>query len=201
MQWYLSLLQITDTPSEQILSLYLTHSYFHKSDKSRDGVEFPDRERARERGTEIKTSKRSVTTKRLFHSLSFACCLFSLPLLCDFFACPKKVIMRGLYFLCVVAKFQSVQELWATHGATESDERLTLEFGFSALLFSCKKKCSASPTFCNKTYTPPKKGNETKLFSVFEESRLCECLATDVHTVKNLLVQRGATTRRKQVYA
>lgn len=145
-QWYLSLLQITDTPSEQILSLYLTHSYFHKSDKSRDGVEFPDRERARERGTEIKTSKRSVTSKRLFHSLSFACCFFSLPSLCDFFACPKKVIMRGLYFLCVVAKSQSLQELWATHGATESDERLT--FGriwfLCASIQSCKKMLRVS---------------------------------------------------------
>lgn len=127
---------------------------------------------------------------------------FSLPLLCDFFACPKKVIMRGLYFLCVVAKFQSVQELWATHGATESDKRLT----FGRIWFlcpsiqSCKKKCSASPTFRNKTYGLKKK-KKMRLFSVFEDSCLCECLATDVHTVKNLLVERGATVRRKQVNA
>lgn len=83
---------------------------------------------------------------------------FLSPCLCDFFACPKKVIMRGLYFLCVVAKFQSLQELWATHGATESDERLT--FGriwfLCASIQSCAKNAPWLQLFCNKTCGPPR---------------------------------------------
>lgn len=53
---------------KQILSLRLTHSYFHKSGESWDAVEFPDEGRARERGTEIKTSEKGQ--KRLSASFT-----------------------------------------------------------------------------------------------------------------------------------
>lgn len=91
--------------------------------------------------------------------------LFSLsPCLCDFFACPKKVIMRGLYFLCVVAKFQSLQELWATHGATESDERLT--FGriwfLCASIQSCEKMLLGSNFFVIRRAAPRPKKKEMR---------------------------------------
>lgn len=72
--------------------------------------------------------------------------------------------MRGLYFLCVVAKFQSLQELWATHGATESDERLT--FGriwfLCASIQSCEKMLLGSNFFVIRRAAPRPKKKEMR---------------------------------------